>query len=73
MADPIWPIIAKAGLFGILTINYGLFIEVPKILGLQCEIIYAGLLIEPYYLSGQPCCNEKWQIQHGPPDGWVVY
>ena len=28
MADSIWPMIAKAGLFGILTMNYGLFIEV---------------------------------------------
>ena len=47
MADQIWPIIAKAGLSGILTMNYGLFIEVAKILWLQCEIIYAGLLNGP--------------------------
>ena len=63
----------KSGTFGILTMNYGLFIEVAEILRLQCEIIYAELLNGPQNLPGQPCCNEKWQIEHGPSDGWAVY
>ena len=48
MVDPIWPINGKNGVFFlILTMNYGLLVEVAKILQMQYEITYAGVHGEP--------------------------
>ena len=45
--------------------DYQLMVEAAKILFVLGESKDAGLHNFQHGLAAKPCCNEKWQIQHG--------
>ena len=65
MADSIWPKSENEQFFRFFNKDYQLMVEADKILSVVGERKDAGLQNFQHSLAASPCCNEKWQIQHG--------
>ena len=65
MVDSIWPKRENKQLFRFFNKDYQLIVGAAKILSVLGESKDASLHNFQHGLAASPCCNEKWQIQHG--------
>ena len=65
MADSIWPKRENEHFFRFFNKDYQLIVGAAKILFVLGESKDASLHNFQHGLAVLPCCNEKWQIQHG--------
>ena len=65
MADSIWPKSENEQFFRLFNKDYQPMVGAAKILSVLGESKDASLHNFQHGLAASPCCNEKWQIQHG--------
>ena len=65
MVDSIWPKRENEQFFRFFNKDYQLIVRAAKILSVLGESKDVSLHNFLHGLAALPCCNEKWQIQHG--------
>ena len=65
MVDSIWPKRENEQIFRFFNNDYQLMVGAAKMFSVLGESKDAGVIMFQHGLAASPCCNEKWQIQHG--------